>query len=325
MTLAVILLLVALGYALLNGANNGSTIVAIATSSTTLLPATAIAFLAAGLAFGPLVLGTLVARTIANRLVNATGFTGELTFLVGIVAAVLVIGLLAWRKLPSSLTLATIGGLAGSALAGGLRVSWTISLLAVALAITVPLVTGLVAFVASKFLPVVLTIAGRHGLDRRKLRWFRNASFALQALAYATNDGQRMIAVMLVALGTGSQRNPLNFEVLAAIAAAFALGAVIGTGRMARGAPAQIAPGSTFERSLASVIASLAAFSSSALGIPVSMTQTTSAALVGAHTTSGKHRVRWEETTKLLSAWVLTLPASAALGALGTLVTMWVR
>ncbi len=319
------LLAAAIGFAVLNGANNGSSIVAIATTSTSLLPLAAIALMATGLVIGPLLFGAFVAVTLSTKLLGGTGPTAEMAFLVGIVAAAAVIGLLAWRSLPSSLTLATIGGLAGAAIAARLPVNWGIVSLATGLAIAVPLATGLVTFAASRALPTLLGIVGHPGLDRRRLAWFRDASFALQALAYATNDGQRMLAVLLVALEAGWHNKHLSVPVDAAIAVAFALGTVIGTGRMARGTPAQLAPASTFERSLASVMASVAAFATSALGVPVSMTQTTSAALVGAHTTSGKHRVRWEEAGKLLSAWAVTLPVSAALGALGALAVVQAR
>ncbi len=325
MTLAGMLLVVAIGFALLNGANNGSSIVAIATSSTSLLPLTAIALLATSLVIGPLLFGTLVAVTLSTKLLDASGRSAEIAFLIGIVAAVAVIGLLAWRSLPSSLTLATIGGLAGSAIAARLPMNLGVVLLAIGLAVIVPLATGLVTFGVSRSLPVLLGAVGRQGLDRRQLSWFRRLSFVLQALAYATNDGQRMLAVLLVAIEAGWHSNHLSVPVDAAIAGAFAIGTVIGTGRMARGTPVQLAPASTFERSLASVMASIAAFLTSTLGVPVSMSQTTSAALVGAHTTSGKHRVRWEEAGKLLSAWAVTLPASAALGGLGTLAVLGAR
>ncbi len=325
MALAAILVAAAAGFAVLNGANNGSTLVAIATTSTSLLPVTAIAVLAGGVVLGPLLLGTAVATTLSTRLVDARGPVGEQAFLVGILAAMAVIGLLAWQRLPSSLTLATIGGLAGAGIASGLHMSWTVAVLAVALAVAVPLVTGVVTFGISRGLLATGPAMGYRGLDRRRLRWFRDASFALQALAYATNDGQRMLAVLIVALRAGWPGDSLDAPLYAALALAFALGAVLGTRRMAHGSPAQLAPAGTFERSIASVMASFAAFSSSLLGIPVSMTQTTSAALVGAHATVGARRVRWEEATKLLTAWVLTLPASAAAGAAGSFALGWVK
>lgn len=325
MTLAILLIVVATGFAVLNGANNGSTLVTIATTSTSMLPTTAIALLLGGIIIGPLLFGTLVARTLASGLMQVNNPLGERTFLIGVLAAMLVIGLLAWRKLPSSLTLATIGGLGGAGIGAGLRVNFTIALLAVAMAIVVPLLTALLSYICSRVLSASLDVANRQTSKRRQLRWFRDATFAIQALAYATNDGQRMLAVLLVALRSGWHENMLSPLLYIALACAFGLGTILGTTHMAGGTPSQLASADSFERSVASVTASIAAFTSSTVGIPVSMTQTTSAALVGAHGSRGMYRVRWEEATKLLSAWALTLPASAALGACGALALRWAK
>lgn len=325
MILAIMLIFVAAGFAVLNGANNGSTLVAIATTSTSMLPATAIALLAGGIVVGPLLFGTLVARTLASRLIQVNNPLGDRTFLIGIVAAMLVIGLLAWRKLPSSLTLATIGGLGGAGIGAGLEMNYTIALLAVVLAIAVPLITALLTFAVSRVLSASLPIAHRQSLRRRQLRWFRDATFTLQALAYATNDGQRMLAVLLVALHAGWHNSTLTIPLYISLAAAFVFGTILGTTRMAGSASGQLTTADSFERSISSVMASIATFASSTIGIPVSMTQTTSAALVGAHGSRGMYRVRWEEAVKLLSAWALTLPASAALGACGALALRWVK
>ncbi len=319
MLVAVLLLIVAAGFAVVNGANNGSTLVVMASTSTSLLPITAVALLAGGLVVGPLLLGTHVAVTLSSKLLEATGPLGERTFLVGVIAAMLVIGLLSWRKLPSSMTLATIGGLDGAGIAAGLHTSWTLGLLAIVLAIVIPLATGAISFAISRtFLAVADRVLGQ-GIGRHGLKWLRDSTFALQSLAYATNDGQRMYAVLLVALRAGWPGDGLSAPLFLALATAFGMGAVLGAGRLARGTPSQLVVADTFERSIASVMASAAAFGSSIIGVPVSMTQTTSAALVGVHGTRGMRRVRWEEISKLMSAWLITLPCSGALAAIGAL------
>lgn len=325
MALAAVLLVTAAGFAVLNGMNNGSALVAIATTSTSLLPITAIALLASGVVLGPLCFGTRVATTVSRDLVEGSGPLAARVFLVGILAAMAVIGILAWLGLPSSLTVATVGGLAGSGLAAGLHVGEAVVLLVVVLAIAAPLGAGLLTFVSTKIVLALLPLARRQRDPRKRLRWLRHASFAVQSLAYGTNDGQRMLAVLIVALRAGWPTYKLNVLVDAALAGTFGLGALLGTARMARGSPGQITPADTLERSLSSVTASLAAFSSAAIGIPLSMSQTTSAALVGAHATVGRKRVRWESTTKLLGAWAITLPASAALAAAATSTVNWVR
>ena len=323
MALATLLIVVAIGFAVLNGANNGSGLVVMASTSTSLLPITAIAMLAGGLVIGPLLLGTRVGSALSTRLMDASGPLGERTFLVGVVSAMLVIGFLSWRKLPSSMTLATIGGLDGAGLGAGLHVSWTFGAEAIALAILVPLVTGALSFAISRTLLSAFTKTWVRGGRRLLLRWTRGATFGLQSVAYAANDGQRMFAVAFVALRAGWPSRGFGAPLYLGLAVAFGVGAVLGSGRLARGAPSQLAAADTLERSVASVMASAAAFSSSIVGVPVSMTQTTSAALVGVHGARGLRRVRWEEASKLLRAWVITLPISAAVGAMGALALRW--
>lgn len=314
----------AIGFAVLNGANNGSTLVAIATTSTSLLPITAITLLATALVVGPLLFGTFVATNLSARLLEATGRVGELTFLVGILAAMAVIALLAWKGLPSSLTLATIGGLEGAGIASGIPMNWTIGILAIVLAVAVPFSTGALTFAILRSLNNPFSNQFQHNYGHRRAKWFRYGSFGLQSLAYAANDGQRMLAVLFVAIH--SAPNTLvypTFVLYIAVAGAFAIGTVFGTARMANGTPNQLTLADSFERSLSSVIASLAAFGSSLLGVPVSMTQTTGIALVGAHGTRGMRRIRWEEVSKLFRAWIITLPSSAILGAGTVLILGW--
>ncbi len=319
------LLAVAVGFAVLNGANNGSTLVAIATSKTSLLPITAIGLLAGGVVLGPLMFGTAVATTLSSKLVDATGPLGGRTFLAGIGASSAVIAFLAWRGLPSSLTLATVGGLGGAGLAAGLHLSWAILVLSALMALLVPVGTALMTFQALNVLRAASSIFGNQELDRRGLRWFRNASFVLQSAAYGTNDGQRMLAILLVALRVGRLGSSISLPLYAFLAFAFGIGAVFGTRHMARGSSGRVAPADSFQRSVASVAASVAAFLGAMVGIPLSMSQTTSAALIGAHATVGARRVRWEEVGKLAAAWVFTLPAGVAVGAAGSTILGWAR
>ena len=111
------------------------------------MPLAAVLCLGGVLALGPLLVGTRVATTFAAGLVPAHGAPGRLSFLIGISAAMTVSAFLATRGLPTSLTMAIVGGLAGAGAGSGLPVAWSTVATVVAVGLGAPLLAGLVASV----------------------------------------------------------------------------------------------------------------------------------------------------------------------------------
>ena len=104
------------------------------------------------------------------------------------------------------------------------------------------------------------------------------------------------------------------------IAAAFALGATLGLPRVVRTVGNGILNVRPTHAVTAEMSAALAVLGSSALGAPVSMTQAVSGGLLGAGVRESYRRIRWKVVRNLVAAWLITLPASAALGALAGIV-----
>ena len=225
--LTAVLLVVAVVFALVKGLNDGASIVAVTSAGISFMPLAAVLTLGGVLVFGPLLVGTRVATTYAAGLVPAHGASGRLSFLIGISAAMAVSAFLATRGLPTSLTMALVGGLAGAGAGSGLPVAWSTVATVVAVGLGAPLLAGLVA-------SVVLSGLGRLPRGRSmqsRLRWLNYLSFGLQTLAYSANDGQSMLAVFAVAV-SGTSAVEAHLPELTVLAVAFCIGAVLGLGRV---------------------------------------------------------------------------------------------
>jgi PiT family inorganic phosphate transporter len=308
--LTTVLLAVAVVFAVVKGLNDGASLVAVTSAGLSVLPLVAVLTLAGALVVGPLLVGTRVATTFAAGLVPAHGATGRLSFLIGISAAVAVSAFLATRGLPTSLTMAIVGGLAGAGVGSGLPVAWSTVAIVVAVGLGAPVLAGLVA-------SVVLAGLGRlpRGRSMRsRLRWLSYLSFGLQALAYSANDGQSMLAVFAVAV-SGTSAVEAHLPELTVLAVAFGIGAVLGLGRVGPSLTRSLALTGLVDGITAELASAASAFAARAFGAPVSMTQTMTAGLAGARTRAGLRRVRWEQAARLMTAWTVTLPLSAVAGA----------
>jgi inorganic phosphate transporter, PiT family len=305
------LVVIAAAYAVINGANDGGTLVANGLKIHTLRLGSALGLLTLGVAATPLVLGTRVADTLATRLVDLDAPGGQLTLAVAIVAAVVVVGVLARLGLPTSLTLATIGGLAGSGFGAGLDVSWPTVGFVLVLAAVAPLIGTVLAFGlarSSRRMTAPTTIGRVVGAGHR-------VAFTLQCVAYGANDGQKMLAVAVLALGLSDVGGLPLAGLLVGLALLFLVGTVLGVRRMAGTLGTGVLPVRPVQAVTAEVAAGTAVLGTSFLGAPVSMTQAVAGALVGAGVSEGPRRIRWRTVVNIGVAWVVTLPAALLIAA----------
>ncbi|MBW3609737.1 MAG: inorganic phosphate transporter, partial [Actinobacteria bacterium] len=196
-----------------------------------LSPLAAIGLLLAALVLVPPLFGTAVATTVATSLVGTVeqdGSTPQLAFLVAVLTAVLVVAALARLGLPTSLTLALIGGITGAGLGLGLPVAWQAVGVVLLIGLAAPLVGGFVAWLLIRLL--------RHapiGGHASRLGWAHRTAFGAQCLAYAANDGQKALAILAVAAGTVGPPVAPRLEQLSLIALFFGIGLLVGLPRIA--------------------------------------------------------------------------------------------
>lgn len=305
-------------YALVNGLNDGGALAGAAIQGSRLRPLTVLLLLAGAVVAVPLVAGAPVARTLATRLVDFGGADGSGALIVAVLVAVAVTGVLAWLRLPTSLTLATVGGFVGTGLGTSLAVDAGQVVRVLALGIAAPVLGALVASALMVLVRIpAITRVGRAGPGVRAV------TSSLVALAYAANDGQKMIAVAVVAGGAGAAtaQRP-GALLLVGLAGAFAVGTLVGMRRsgvtLGRGVV-----GARQSYLAASEVAAAGAVGVTGwLGAPVSMTQSLAGSLAGSGVTESIRRVRWRMASRLVLAWTVTFPAALLLAALAGWLTV---
>jgi inorganic phosphate transporter, PiT family len=316
---------VALFFDFTNGFHDTANAIATSVSTRALSPRLAV-LTAAILNFAGAFVSFNVAATVAKGIVEVEVVTLEVV-LAGLVGAI-TWNLVTWYfGLPSSSSHALIGGVAGSALAaqgfdvvkgGGLVQKVLIP------SLVAPFL-GIVS-AAGLMLALVWIVRRRHpGVVNQVFRRLQLVSGGFVAFTHGTNDAQKtmgVIALALVAsghLGEDFGRPPLWVIVSAAFA--MAAGTYAGGWRIIKTLGTRVAKldppqGFAAQSSTATILWLTAHF-----GFPVSTTHTISGSVLGAGATRGLYAVRWGVAGNILSAWVLTIPAAAAIGGLMEVLT----
>lgn len=302
--------------ALVSGANDGSTILALSLPVRLPAPLPALFILVVAIMLIPLVVGTPVASTLLTGLVDFNDKARPMAVTEAVLVAIAVAGVSSRRGLPTSVTLALVGALLGIGLGGGQSVAWGVVARALVIAIVAPVVAGLLGYLVGELVHGV----SRVGLPVSVLRPLHVGTYSLQAIAYSANDGQKLVAVLL-ASGLYAPHAPGLFFAMAVLALVFGVGSLLGlrpiVARLGRG----VIPARPVDAVISQGAASTAVLISAGLGAPVSMTQSSAAALVGSALARGGGRIRWAAAARIAGAWVVTLPTSAALGiAVGRLI-----
>ncbi|WP_281282705.1 inorganic phosphate transporter [Nonomuraea terrae] len=297
----VVLALIAGLFAVVSGTNDGGALLATGLKLPTVRPATGILTLVVLVAVIPLFTHQ-VALTFVTRLASFEDPGGRIAMAIAVVASLAVVMLLSMMGRPTSLTLAIVGGLTGAGLGWGLPVSPGSVALVLAFGVAAPIVGGLLGWAMIRVL-----VATAKASALRHWHW---AGFLIQTIAYAANDGQKMLAVFMVALGFSGA--PVEYTVLVAVL--FGLGTMYGLPKAGRTLSREIIVSRPPHGVAAEFGAGAAVMACAAVGMPVSMTQAVAGGLIGAGVSHGGGRVRWYAATKIAAAWLMTLPASGVLG-----------
>ncbi|MCU1559145.1 MAG: phosphate transporter [Mycetocola sp.] len=274
-------------------------------------------------------LSTEVAKTISGGIIREGDggvlITPELIF-AGLIGAI-VWNMLTWLfGLPSSSSHALFGGLIGAALVGfgtgaiDLGVLMSKVLLPAVLA---PLTAGLIAYVATKLAYRVTRRYDGKPDGRSGFRYGQIFSSSLVALAHGTNDAQKTMGVITLALISVNLQSPdegVQFWVIVVCAVAIALGTYMGGWRIIRTLGTGLtdvkpAQGFAAETSTAATI-----LASSHLGFALSTTQVASGSVIGSGIGRRGSTVRWKTAGRIAIGWLLTLPAAGVVGAIAALV-----
>ncbi|MFR9791897.1 inorganic phosphate transporter [Streptomyces sp. MB22_4] len=313
-----IVVVTALAFDFTNGFHDTANAMATTISTGAMKPKLAVA-MSATLNLVGAFLSVEVANTISKGLVDESGIRPEVIF-AALVGAILW-NLLTWLVgLPSSSSHALMGGLIGAAVAsagfgavhGGVLVTKVLLP-----AVAAPVVAGVASLVATRF---SYGIGGKaQGEATRKgYRAGQVASAGLVSLAHGTNDAQKTMGVITLALIAGGAiapgSNPPVWVILSA-GLAIALGTYIGGWRIIRTMGTGLTDLEPRQGFAAQTSAATAILASSHLGFSLSTTHVVSGAVMGSGLGRKGGVVRWSTATRMTLAWVLTLPAAALVGA----------
>ncbi|MBW8737019.1 MAG: inorganic phosphate transporter [Streptomyces turgidiscabies] len=320
-----IVVVTALAFDFTNGFHDTANAMATTISTGALKPKVAVAMSAVLNLVGAF-LSVEVANTISKGLVDESGIRPEVIF-AALVGAILW-NLLTWLVgLPSSSSHALMGGLIGATIAsaGTGAVHGDVLVTKVLIpAIAAPLVAGIAAMLATR-LSYALSAQRAEGKAAEKgFRAGQIASAGLVSLAHGTNDAQKTMGIITLALVAGGAVSPDSDPpvwVILSAGLAIALGTYLGGWRIIRTmgkglTDLQPQQGFAAQTSAATVI-----LASSHLGFSLSTTHSVSGSVMGAGLGRKGGVVRWSTATRMFVAWGLTLPAAAVVGALAEYVT----
>jgi PiT family inorganic phosphate transporter len=315
--LVVFIIGVALIFEYINGFHDAANSIATVVSTRVLTPTIAVVWAAVFNFLAAWLLGTGVAATVGSGFVNIHLVTPWVV-LAGLAGAI-VWDLFTWyQALPTSSSHALIGGYAGAAftkagLAGLVAGKWTITLAFIVLSPVIGLVAAYLLMVAvywgfQRFTPSEMD---------RHFRRYQLVSAALFSCAHGTNDAQKTMGIITAVLVAGGIQKDFHVPawVIAASAGAIGLGTMSGGWRIVRTMGTRLTrlqPRSGFCAETGAAISILFA---TWIGLPVSSTHAIAGAIAGVGSIQRTRAVRWQVARGIVTAWILTIPASAAVSA----------
>jgi inorganic phosphate transporter, PiT family len=302
----------------INGFHDAANSIATVVSTRVLRPGVAVVWAAIFNFLAAYLLGTGVAATIGSGFVNVHLMTPWVV-LAGLLGAI-VWDLFTWYlALPTSSSHALIGGYAGAAFAkagltGLVAGKWGITM-------TFIVLSPLIGLVAAYLLMVAVYWTFRRFTPTQMDRHFRRyqlVSAALFSCAHGTNDAQKTMGIITAVLVAGGIQKDFHVPawVIAASSLAIGLGTMSGGWRIVRTMGTRLTrlqPRSGFCAETGAAISILFA---TYLGLPVSSTHAIAGAIAGVGSIQRTRAVRWHVAGGIVTAWVLTIPASAVVAAI---------
>lgn len=330
-----VIVLIALTFDFINGFHDSANSIATVVSTRVLTPGVAVFWAAFFNFIAAFVVGTAVAKTIGKGLIDIE--VVDPSVILGALIGAIVWDLITWYGgLPSSSSHALLGGYAGAAIAKAgfgalIPAGWTLPLLFI-------VVSPVLGMTISLALTVGLSWPLQHapaGPVDRVFRRLQLVSAGLYSLSHGANDAQKTMGIIVSLLvatqsdfegATGWMRHfylptadhvPLWIVLAAHIA--IALGTAFGGWRIVKTMGSRITKLRPFGGFCAETAGGITVLLATSLGVPVSTTHTITGAIVGVGAAQRVSAVRWGVAGRIVWAWVLTIPMSAAIAAVAYL------
>ncbi|MBI2677725.1 MAG: inorganic phosphate transporter [Candidatus Koribacter versatilis] len=327
--LLILTVAVALCFDFINGFHDAANSIATVVSTRVLAPRVAVIWAAFFNFVAAFLLGTAVAKTIGKGMIDLH-YVNQYVVLAGLLGAIVWDLLTWWWGLPTSSSHALIGGYAGAAIAK----AWTLQVIIPAgwyKTLIFIVLAPLMGFILGLGMMVAVSWIFKSSSPRNVDTWFRKLqllSAAAYSLGHGGNDAQKTMGIIAGALFTGGilsreqmagDWGPYKWYIILSAHAAIALGTYFGGWRIVHTMGSKITKLKPVGGFCAETAGAITLFGTALAGIPVSTTHTITGAIVGVGATHRLSAVRWGVAKRIVWAWILTIPASAAVAA----ITFW--
>lgn len=317
--LTILVVIFALAFDFINGFHDTANAIATSVSTRALKPRTAV-LMAAVMNFIGALTFTGVAQTISKDIVDPFMLDNGVLVILAALLSAIAWNLITWYfGIPSSSSHALIGSIAGAAISaagfGILNYQGFIKILEAL--IFSPFIALFVGFIVMTIFKVVLKNRNLFKANKR-IRYIQIGTAALQAFTHGTNDAQKAMGIITMALIAGGLQTGDDIQLWVRIAAATAmgLGTSIGGYKIIKTVGTKIMKirpvnGAAADLSSAGII-----FGATLLHLPVSTTHVISSAIMGVGTAQRVRGVNWGVAQRIVMTWIITLPISATLAAI---------
>lgn len=316
--LVIALVVMALAFDFLNGLHDAANSIATAVSTRLLSPVQAVAFAAFFNFAAYFIFGLKVAGTVGAGIIDKDVVTPAVVF--GALMGAMTWNVITWWKgIPSSSSHALIGGLVGAGVVhGGLKAIVWQGLAKTTSAIVLSPVLGLMVSMLLILITSWMFVRARASTAEGIFKRLHLVSAAAYSLGHGANDAQKtmgIVAVLLYSQGRLGGHFHVPGWVVLGCYTAMGLGTFSGGWKIIQTMGSRITKLSHHQGFCASAGGSIMLFAATYLGIPVSTTHTIAGCVVGVGVARRASAVRWSVAYRIVVAWLITIPASACVGA----------
>lgn len=321
-SLMIIVVILALCFDFINGFHDTANAIATCVSTRAIRPGLAIVGTAV-LNFLGAMISTGVAKTIGGDIVQSAAMINELIIISGLVGAIIWNLLTWWFGMPSSSSHALIGGMIGAVLisVGSTALNWwgigkiVLSLIgSPVIAIACGYIVMNVLFIICKnYKPSIVNMTANR---------LQVVSAALMAFSHGSNDAQKSMGIITLALLSGGFINTLEVPTTVKIMCALAMagGTSVGGWKIIRTVGGKIFKMHPIHGFAADLNSAIVIFSATLLHLPVSTTHVVSGSIMGVGSAQRPKAVHWGVAQQMVCAWVMTIPCTAIMGAVSYLI-----
>ena len=313
-----LVIVLALAFDFINGFHDTANAIATCIATRSLSPRIAI-IMSAFLNFVGAMVSTGVAKTIGGEIVTSPQMVDS-TVLIAALFAAIVWNLFTWKiGMPSSSSHALIGGVLGAVTIsyGTGAINGNGVFMIVAGLIGSPVIAMFSGYVIMTLLFILFRNVGRSKVNYISLH-IQSLSAAVLAFSHGSNDAQKCMGIITLALLSGGYIGELEVPFLVKIACAFAMcaGTSVGGWRIIRTVGNKIFRLEPVNGLAADINSALTIFTATFLHLPVSTTHVVTGSIMGVGWAKRFRAVHWNVAYSMVGAWVMTIPSTAAVGAL---------